>query len=139
MKKSTVAVVGICAVVVLMSVGLLTGHNGALLTSSFSVIGALVGFVFGKASDSPAARDGSKAAAAALLCLGLAGCGTTLSVEGCYFEEGIGKVCITATRAPDGFIDIKIHGDAANMLPPSVKRRILEYGKGLVEDAGTSE
>lgn len=73
----------------------------------------------------------------ALMAFGLmSGCSSTrVSVEACYFEPGIGKVCITASRAPDGIIDIKFHGDANNLLPAEVKRRILEYGKGLVEGA----
>lgn len=68
----------------------------------------------------------------------LAGCATTISVEGCYFEEGIGRVCITATRAPDGVIDIKIHGDVQNILTPEQKRRILAYGRELVTTAERS-
>lgn len=51
--KFHVLFAAIVGVVVLMIAGLLTGHDGALLASSFSVIGGMAGFAFGHLGTGP--------------------------------------------------------------------------------------
>jgi hypothetical protein len=93
MKKNTVAVIGILAVLVLMTVGLLTGHNGALLTSSFSIIGGLVGFAFGKAESTKTGKPAVEKTLAFMLALGLFAGGCASTWEVCIVHPKYGKVC----------------------------------------------
>lgn len=117
MKKNTVAVVGICAIAAIIIACLITGHNGSIPTAGFSLIGVIVGYVFGKVDD--AARGGARTAAAALLCLGLASCGTT--VEACYVHPEYGQVCVK--------YDGKLHVRADVSADPAKLKAVTEWLK----------
>jgi hypothetical protein len=129
MSKNTVLVVGIIGVVVLMTVGLLTGHNGALLASSFAAIGAMVGFAFGHLGTSPPAASTRKFLALAVVAgLALGGCaGAPFVVEICVVHPEYGKICGTLK---DGQVTITADVD----LPPEVYAKVEDQIRKLAGD-----
>lgn len=131
MNRNSVVVVGILGVVVLMIVGLLTGHDGAILSSAFTVVGALVGFTFGRLGDPPASPTKKTLPLLPLLLLVpalalLASCsGVPVAVEACIIDPEYGRVCVTYVKGQP----ITIKADVE--LPPEARARIEDAVRKL--------
>lgn len=135
MNKFHVLFAGIVGIVILMSIALLKGMNGALLASAFTAIGALVGFAFGFIGTSPGkpgeTASGSARKFLALLAaagLALGGCSREEirealeyipEVEICVYSKPYGKICGSLVNG-----QVKISADVD--LPPELRTEIEE-------------
>lgn len=133
MKRNTVLVVGILAAAGLEAVALLKGINGATLAASFTVIGSLVGFAFGRLGESPAVKPSARKflalACAAGLGLGLGGCETVrkitrkVTVEVCIMDPTYGKIC---GSYKGGEFKITADVELPEALQGSIKKKLQE-------------
>lgn len=126
MSKNAVLVFGISGVVVLMAIALVMGRNGALLSSSFAAIGAMVGFAFGHLGTAPPAANRTRKflALACAAGISLGGCAAGPAVEICVVHPEYGRICGTYRN---GQVTIKADVD----LPPELEARIAEKIRGL--------